>query len=342
MPVKRRELMVREQIPNTQQEDAQNVVVMEKLTSCEFYLKDGEPPQSVLYDIGLTFKKGQVWGITGNNLFEIKLLAEIMANIKPYRAGKCVLVEHGMMRHKRIILPHVFYIGSSEMVYNNMNVLEFLMFATANIPGDKVDHQEQIFEYLISIGLKRISLSPIYMLSKEQKAVIIMLVAAYSDSQLIVHNLPDYCYDDTLIQAMQQIAQLIAAKGKTLVITTSTPELIEMACSHILFLLNGTVYYQGTVLDFCHKYDKIILTIQDNNVGEIATVLRKALPCYQYEQYELAEGNLLIVRSRQDVEENPQLIYEKIAASGFAPAKIVINKKKVKNACEEIIRHNDL
>ncbi|MGI6453667.1 MAG: hypothetical protein ACOX0E_09425 [Syntrophomonadaceae bacterium] len=330
--------MVPEQIANTPVEDAQNVVFMEKLTSCEFFLKDKGAPQLVLYDIGLSFERGQVWGITGNNLFEIKLLAEIMANIKPYRAGKCVLLERGMMRHKRIILPHVFYIGSTEMVYNNMNVLEFLMFATAKFPGEKVDHQEQLFEYLISIGLKRISLSPIYMLSKEQKAVIIMLVAAYSDSQLIVHNLPDYYYNDTLIPAIQQIAQLIAEKGKTLVITTRTSDLIEKACSHILFLLNGTVHYQGDVLHFCHKYDKNILTIQDNNAGEIAKVLRETLPGYQYD---LEAGNL-IVRSCQDEEENPNLIYERIIESGFAPAKIQINKKNVKNAREQIIKHYDL
>ena len=53
-----------------------------------------------------------------------------MANIRPYDRGKCVLIERGMMRSKRVILRHVFYIGSSEMLYNNMNVLEFLMIST--------------------------------------------------------------------------------------------------------------------------------------------------------------------------------------------------------------------
>lgn len=330
--------MVHEGVPNTQQEEVQNVVFMEKLSSCEFFLKDGEPPHPVLHDIGLSFQKGQVWGLTGNNLFEVKLLAEIIANIKPYRGGKCVLLERGMMRQKRIILPHVFYIGDSEMAYNNMNVLEFLMFATANLPGDKVDHQEQLFQYLIDIGLKRISLSPIYQLSREQKAVVILLAATYSESQLIVCNLPDYSFDDTLILAIQQIARLIVKKGKVLVITTGIPELIEKVCSHILFLLNGTVYYQGTVPDFCHKYDKSILAIQDDNVELIAETLQKTLPCYDYN---LGEDKL-VVCSRGDEEGKPNLIYAKIVEAGLAPARIKINRKKAKNACEEVIRRNDL
>ncbi len=323
---------------NEQQKDIQNVVFMEHLSSGEFFLKDGKPPQPVLHDIGLSFQKGQVWGITGNSLFEIKLLAEIMANIKPYRSGKCVLIERGMMRHKRITLPHVFYIGSSEMLYNNMNVLEFLMFATVKLSGNKVEHQERVLEYLISIGLKRISLTPIYMLSREQKAVIIMLVAAYSESQLVVHNFPDYSFDDVLIDAMQQIAKLIIERGKTLVIATSTPELIEKVCSHILFLMNGNVFYQGTVRDFCREYDRIVLKIQDSNIEKMARTLRILLPCYQYS----LEDNSLIVRTDQDVAVNPKHICNKIVEAGFEPARIEINPQKVKNAYEEIIRDYDL
>ncbi len=122
--------------------------------------------------------------------FEIKLLLEIMANIKPYHGGRCVLVERGMMRSKRIILEHVFYIGDSTMLYDNMNVLEFLMFATAKQKIKPACRQEQLFEFLIGIGLGHISLTPIKMLPGEEKAIIILLVAVYSESVMIVFNFP--------------------------------------------------------------------------------------------------------------------------------------------------------
>ena len=319
-------------------DDIENIVFMEHLSSCEFYLEDGETPRLVLRDVGLLFQKGQTWGITGNSLFEIKLLTEIIANIKPYRSGNCVLVERGMMRHKRLILPHVFYIGSSEMLYNNMTVLEFLMFATDKMPGNKREHQERLLEYLISIGLKRIALTSIYKLSREQKAVIILLVAAYSKSKLIVYNLPDYSFDETLLGAMKQMMQLITEKGETLVIATSSPGLIEEVCSHILFLRNGTVFYQGPVHDFCHKYDRIILTIQGSNIKSIAVILKTMLPCYQYD----IKGDNLIVSARQATKENPELVCKKIVETGFIPERIEVNFKNVKNAYEEIIRNHDL
>ena len=327
------------QVITTQQDDDRNVVFMKKLNSSEFFLKEGEPPRPVLYDINLLFKKGQIWGITGNNLYEMKLLAEIMANIKYYHGGKVVLVNRGMMRRKRLILPHVFYIGSSDMIYKNMNVLEYLMFATANLPGDKIDHQEKLLEYLISIGLKRICLSPIYALTREQQAVILLLVAAYSDSQLIVLNVPDYEFDVVLIQAIKHISELIKERDKTLVITTNIIDLIDNVCSHILYLLNGTVLYQGEVWEFCQKYDRVVLVVQDRKATELAGQLKKLFPEYEYEQH----GKILSIRSPEiEQDNNIDEVYKKIIELGYTPERIEINSKKMKNACEEIEKNNDL
>ncbi len=330
--------MARARFSRMQQKAADNVVLMEKLSSKEFFLEDGADPKPVLGEIDLSIQKGQVWGINGKSLFEIKLLLEIMANIKPYRDGKCVLVEQGMMRLKRIILPHIFYVGSPGMVYNNMNVLEFLMFATAKSRVDKVEQQEQIFESLINIGLKNISLTPLNMLSKEQKAVIILIVGAYSGSQLIVFNFPDYDFDDVLLGAMAKTARFITSKEKTLVVGTKDSSLIEKACSHTAFLLDGRIFFQGTVKEFRLTYDKIMITIWDQKISEMAEALAAVLPQYQYD----IRDKSLVVSNFGPEESNPKLVYEKVVEAGFAPEKVRINPKKVQNACEEIIKQYDL
>jgi ABC-2 type transport system ATP-binding protein len=40
----------------------------------------------------LLIKKAESWGVFGSSAFEIKLLLEIMANIRPYENGRCVLM----------------------------------------------------------------------------------------------------------------------------------------------------------------------------------------------------------------------------------------------------------
>ena len=139
----------------------ETVLFMEGLSSREYFYAEGQKPRRVLKDINLTFRRPEAWAVYGRSFYEIKLLLEIMANIKPYHDGKCVLVERGMMRNKRVILEHVFYIGAPTMLYDNMNVLEYLMFATARKGFSPVYRQAQLFELLIDTGLGHISLTAV-------------------------------------------------------------------------------------------------------------------------------------------------------------------------------------
>lgn len=317
----------------------ENVVLMKELSSNEFYAYENKEPKRVLENINLHIKRSQVWGISGKSMFETKLLLEIIANIKPYYSGMCVLVERGMMRTKRIILPHVFYIGTSEMIYNNMNVLEFLMFATAKTGINEVIRQDQIFESLIRIGLDYISLSPINLLTKEEKAVIALIVAAYSKSMLIVYNFPTYKYNEVLTGAILKIADYIKRNGRTLVLSTHDCGFIQQICTHAAFLADGSIVYDGTVDNFRFTYDKVAFYIEDDNIAEISAKLIGLLP-----QYDLkTEGkDKLVISNYKDDQSDAKMLYKKIIESGITPEKIKINTKTVENAYEEIMRQYDI
>ena len=175
------------QLPDAKR--ANTVVLMQGIRSHECFLREGGIVP-ILAGIDLEVSRGQAFGVDGNSPFALKLLLEIMANIRPYDQGRCVLHERGMMRKKRVIHPDVFYIGNPHMAYPNMNVLEFLMFARMKQPDDKIDMQEQMLEYLIEIGFKGIALSPVRSLPREYRAAMLLLASAYSNSSLIVFNLP--------------------------------------------------------------------------------------------------------------------------------------------------------
>ncbi len=316
---------------------ANTVLHMEELSSLEHY-SQGKELQRVLQDINLRMKMSESWGIYGQSAFEIKLLLEIMANIKPYHDGKCVLVERGMMRNKRVILDHVFYIGTTAMLYNNMNVLEYLMFATAKQKIKLVYRQEEIFELLISLGLGPISLSPIAYLTPEERAVITLVAAAYSDSIMIVFNFPEYKFDDVLSNAMAKIADRIVKKGKTLILGSRDCQLIERACSHTAYLAKGRIIYQGTVKDLRRNYDKVLFIIRDKNISQIKERLAILLP-----QHKLSiVGDRLLVSDYRDMGPEVPSIYKKIIEAGLAPQQVKINLKTVENAYGEVAKQYDL
>jgi len=313
-----------------EQAERKSVVHIEKLFSSEMYLKDGKYAVPVLSGLNLSIFSGETWGVNGDSPFEILLLLKILSNIQHYHSGRCVLVGKGMMAHKRVILPHVFYISSPDMVYGNMNVLEYLMFVTAKSQEDTVARQKRIFEYLIGIGLGNISLTPVSTLRKEQKAVIILLAAAFSDSRLVVFNFPRYEFGETLSRAISKIAAYIRSENRTLVIGTKDGDLIDRACTHTAYLMDGQVAYAGSVEEFAMTYDKTILTVCDENVGQIAERLRLALPEYRYEVNEDA----LTISHRDTEKEHAALLYAKILEEGFFPREIQLHTKRTKNAMQ--------
>lgn len=324
----------------------QCVVLMEDISSGEHFLTEGRGlPRRVLQDISLLIRREEAWGINGPSLYEIKLLLEIMANIRPYDKGKCVLVERGMMRHKRVILNHVFYIGSSDMLYTNMNVLEFLMFATAKFKVNKVALQEQIFELLIDLGLGYLSLTPNHILTGAERAVVALLAAAYSESLMIVFNLPEYKLDQVLMEAVAKIAAFIRERGKTLILASQNCDLIERACSHTAIIKEGQLIYSGSVDDFRLTYDKTAVIVRDDALDEMRIQLRPMLP-----DYELTLKNHSLMIGHRAAESggpeprgsDPAVIYRTILAGGFTPRAMEINPKTVQNAYEELMRQHDL
>ncbi|PKM52565.1 MAG: hypothetical protein CVV02_00060 [Firmicutes bacterium HGW-Firmicutes-7] len=315
-----------------------NIVSIKNLSSREYFLYDNKERRQVLKNINLFMNKEETWGIMGESAFEIKLLLEIMANIRAYDTGRCILVERGMLRHKRIILKHVFYIGNSDMIYENMNVLEFLVFAIIKFKADKVELQEQIFEFLIDMGLGHISLTSNKMLTKEEKAVITLIAAAHSDSVMIVFNFPDYRFDEVLVDAIEKIADFMRKRGKCLIIGTQNGHLIDKTCSHISVLADGNIIYQGTVENFCLSFDKVMVIIRDANIYSIMDKLIEIFPEYKIS---IKSDSLLINRLNEEIYD-PLSIYKKIIEMGIVPDYMEINPKTVSNAYEEIIVEHDL
>ena len=321
----------------TTEKEIHNVVLMANLSSAEHFVREGGPPRRVLQRIYLRMDRGQVWGVTARTGYEIRLLLQIMGNITPYEDGKCVLAERGMMRRKRVILPHVFYIGDTDMLYGNMNVLEFLCFATERLRGDRLQMQEELFERLVDMGLGHISLTGVKWLAAEEKAVVALLAAAYSDSVLIVFNLPEGVFDGRLSRAIAGTAEMIAGRGKALVIGTKDCGLIQQACSHTAFVAEGRIIYQGTTAYLRRHFDNAAVIIEDPDTGGLKERLAPALAGCELAE----EDGRLLVKVRGGAV-SPLDIYKKVADAGVAPRCMRVNEKTVENAYEELKRRYDL
>ena len=164
------------------------IVQVSRLDSSEVYLFPEGAEEKVLKEISFDIQRGDIWGIIGNEPFEVELLLEIVGSVRPYGSGKCILVERGMMRKKRKVLPHVFFIADGDVTFPNMNTLEYLMFATANLTLSPGERQAQILQRLLDTELYYLALVPIRSLSQAEKAVISLLAASFSKALLVIFS----------------------------------------------------------------------------------------------------------------------------------------------------------
>ncbi len=309
---------------------------MEALSSEERYLFEDGSSRRVLEEISLSIGEGEAWGVTSPHPCDTRLLLEIMGNIRPYDGGRCVLTERGMLRRKRVILPHVFYIGGSGMAYDNMNTLEYLTFAASKKERNPLSRQRRLFDFLLEAGLGYLSLTVVGRLTREEKALVTLIAAMESDSLLLLLNLPQLRFDEPQTVALSLIASRLREQGRTLVVGAGDPELIDRTCTHGALLSGGRLLFSGP-LDELHSHDPVELILRDEDPQRLLDRLSPLLPG---RSLRIRDGLLLVHRGDSPGDERP--IYEALLREGLLPEAITRNRKNAKNAMEELQKAHDL
>jgi ABC-2 type transport system ATP-binding protein len=307
-------------------------VMLSKVCSAEHYV-DGAELTRVLSDISFDVFTGEAVGISAKNIVEAGILLEIIANVRPYYSGKCVLAEKGMMQEKRVILPHLFYIDTPLMLYNNMTVIEFLSFAAvnSNIPDPR--RQQALLDMLIAFGLESIALTDIARLSDTDKIIVELIVASYSTSSLVVLNALSFDFSDSQIRSIKKICDVIQERG-SIVIGTQQAKLIGMCCDKVAFIVNGTLRFFGSVSDLCKSWDKVLYLISDSKPEDVVKTLTRACDKYSY----VILGNSILVYNYSESPISDADFFEIVFDNGIKPDNIKINKGRVGNSFEELSR----
>jgi ABC-2 type transport system ATP-binding protein len=246
------------------------------VTSSEMYRYPDGFEEAVLRNITMDIKRGESWGIIGEEAFELELMMQIIANVRPYGSGRCSLVERGMMRRKRRILSHVFYISGGDTVPGNLNTLEYLMYITARSHVSDRQRQATILEALLASGLYYLTLVPMKYLNAAERATICLLSAAMSRALLVVFSVADITFQPQLTQSIGNIVKLIAHRGGAVLMGTTDCDLAQDACTHAAFLINGKFAESGRVETLLEALDKRAFILTSSEPKALAKAITSA------------------------------------------------------------------
>lgn len=325
-----------------QMEEAPNplefIAQVRDVDSEEIYWYPGDSVEKVLRGISLDIRRGECWCIVGEEAFEIDLLLEIIGSVRPYYRGRIVLGERGMMRKKRRVLPHVFFIADGNAIFPNMNVLEYLMFATAHMPGDAAGRQANILKRLLDTGLYYMTLTPIKYLSRAQKAVVSLLAASFTWSLLIIFSVTQLSFDKRLSRGIRAITDIITKGGGGILIGTTDLQMAQAVGTHAAFLLDGTISHSGSVEDMMAGLDKRVYVIKSQSAEELAEKLRDIAPYLTLSVHE-EEVHVFDYRPEQIRQSN---FLELIDSAGIGFDSLTTSRKTLENAYREVISGYDL
>ncbi len=313
-----------------EQPQIRQAALFEHVDSIERFEKDGRV-WPVLHDVSFEILCGQSWCALGTSHFELRLLLELLANARPYAKGRCVLCERGMMRKKRTVLPHVLYIGGTNMLFDNMNVLEYMMFITSHTGEEAVTRQKRLLLALIDAGLSFVSLSPIAKLTAAERSVVTLFAATLTDSALVVWNVSRISYTPALCEAAARITRTLREQGKALVFSSNDYALVQAAASHLMLIRDGELCYAGEADAFCDRWDKLLFTLRAEEPETYVRLFAAVAPDCRCE----VEGELIRVYDEKNTHANMQMFYTAITAAskrGICPTLIERNTPGIRNA----------
>lgn len=274
-------------------------VHLEHVYSCEYYLHQDGSYDQVLKDINFIVHPGEVWEVAGISAFEQRLLLEIIANAKPYQKGRCILNERGMMRRKSTILPHVFYIGGSNMLLDGFTTIGYLLFLTARqsaqedvrllqmagvpptevvLPVDDRSRELALRRCLTSWGLHYLEDTLIDSMTASQRSILTLAVAVLGHSNIIIWNLPRMVYDEREVSAIRRICSLLAVQERTLVLASQDYRMTQTIATHVLLLHNGLQVACGPIGEFVECWDNSVIDVEDPDTERIREVLERRVP----------------------------------------------------------------
>jgi len=202
---------------------------------------------AVLKGVDLSIKDGGIFAVLGpNGSGKTTLIKSILGMVIPNKGKISVLGENikksSGYRHKIDYLPQIANFPSNLKVKELIKMIKDLRGNTSND-----EHLIELFRLEPFLNKKLGNLSG----GTKQKVNIVLTFMF--DSPLIVLDEPTTGLDPISLIRLKDLIQKEKSNGKTILITSHIMSFVEEVSDEIVFLLEGQIYFKGTIQDLKTK-----------------------------------------------------------------------------------------
>ena len=196
---------------------------------------------TVLDGLDLDISSGGIFAILGpNGSGKTTLIKSILGMVIP-NSGEIKINDKSVLKQWSY-RNQINYLPQIANFPNNLSVKELIAMVKNLRPKESFDK-----DLITAFGLEQFLEKKLGNLSGGTKQKVNILLTFMFDSDLIILDEPTTGLDPISLIHLKEIIQKEKEKGKTLLITTHIMSLVEEIADEIVFLLDGKIYFKGSV-----------------------------------------------------------------------------------------------
>jgi putative ABC transport system ATP-binding protein len=194
----------------------------------------GEEEVEVLKDVNLNVSKGEFVAICGASGSGKTTLLNIISGIDKPTSGQILVLDQDLAVQDEDFLAefrcsNVGFVFQSYNLVSTLTVAENVAFPMEWIRKPEAEIEKRVAELLETVGLQpRANHFPAQLSGGEQQRVAFARALA-NDPELILADEPTGNLDAKNGQKITQVLQMLKASGKTVIVATHDPELMQLA-----------------------------------------------------------------------------------------------------------------
>ncbi|NCT17140.1 MAG: copper ABC transporter ATP-binding protein [Flavobacteriaceae bacterium CG_4_8_14_3_um_filter_34_10] len=195
----------------------------------------------VLNGLNLTIHSGGIIAVLGpNGSGKTTLIKSLLGMVLPNKGS--IEINNQNIKNQWEYRNNIDYLPQIANFPGNLNVNE-LFTMLKDLRGKTTKDQELIELFKLQPFLKE----KLSTLSGGTKQKVNLVLTFMFDSPLVILDEPTSGLDPISMIRLKELIQQEKSKGKTIFITTHIMNFVEEVADEIIFLLEGKIYFQGTV-----------------------------------------------------------------------------------------------
>jgi ABC-2 type transport system ATP-binding protein len=293
-------------------------------------------PQKAVDNLSFTVKTGEVLGFLGpNGAGKSTTMKAITCYLYP-NEGDIRVGGISVKENPDEVKKHIGYLPENNPLYQDMPVIDYLMF-TAELQGvDKSKIRERIAEMIQVCGIKSEKHKKIRELSKGYRQRVGLAQAMIHDPEVLILDEPTTGLDPNQIVEIRELIRKIG-REKTVILSSHILAEVEAACDRILIINKGKIVADGTPDQLRQRAkgnEMLQVGIKDGDPNLIYQSLQ-SLPTVMMVDYPGTPDEHFLVQSREG-ENSAKAIFDLCVQNNWYISELTPVKTKLEDIFREV------